>query len=96
MLASDAPGMQMIAAALSIFIGCIVVVPAVEESAPAVIALQPFSDVQAERLSVVKQGLEKAYSLKVETLPVKPLPKAACGARKLNPQFGLALPALNC
>jgi archaemetzincin len=52
-------------------------VMAAAEPAPAVIALQPFDDVQAERLSVVKQGLEKAYSLKVETLPVKPLPKAA-------------------
>jgi len=47
------------------------------EPAPAVIALQPLGEVKAERLLVVKLGLEKAYGLEVETLPAKPLPKAA-------------------
>jgi len=47
------------------------------EPAPVVIALQPLGEVKAERLSVVRQGLEKAYGLKLETLSVKPLPKAA-------------------
>ena len=58
------------------FIGCIGLVFATE-STPAVIALQPLGDVKAERLLVVKQGLEKAYGLKVETLPAKLLPKSA-------------------
>jgi uncharacterized membrane protein len=68
--------MKRLAAAFPIFIGFIVMVRAAEP-APAVIALQPLGDVKAARLAVVKQGLERAYSLKVATLPVKPLPKAA-------------------
>ena len=62
-------------------IPCLVIVLAnmvsATEPTPAVIALQPLGDVKAERLLVVKQGLEKAYGLKVETLPAKLLPKAA-------------------
>ena len=68
--------MKRLVAAFSIFIGCIGLIAATEP-ALAVIALQPLGDVKAERLLVVNHGLEKAYGLKVETLPVKPLPKAA-------------------
>ncbi len=72
--------MKWLAAAFLIFIGCIGLVFATE-STPAVIALQPLGDAKAERLLVVKQGLEKAYGLKVETLPAKLLPKSACVMR---------------
>jgi hypothetical protein len=48
---------------------------AATEPTPAVIALQHLGYVKAERLLVVKQGLEKAYGLKVETLPAMLLPK---------------------
>jgi|GEM_PF-2279881 len=75
-VASDALVMKRLAEAFPIFIGCIVMARAAEPT-PAVIALQPLGEVKVERLSVVKQGLEKAYGLKVTTLPAKPLPKAA-------------------
>lgn len=47
------------------------------EPEPAVIAVQPLGEVRAERLAVVRQGLEKAFGQKVATLPVMALPKAA-------------------
>ncbi len=68
--------MEQLAAAFFLIIGGIVPVLAAEPATP-VVALQPYGDVKAERLLVVKQGLENAYGLKVETLPAKQLPKAA-------------------
>lgn len=44
---------------------------------PAAIAIQPLGKVSAERLAVVKAGLEKSYGLRVELLASRPLPKEA-------------------
>ncbi len=41
------------------------------------IAIQPLGALKAERLEVVKMGLEKSFGLKVEILAEKPLPKEA-------------------
>jgi len=42
-----------------------------------VIAIQPLDSVKAERLEVVKKGLEEAFGLKVDLLTEKPLAKDA-------------------
>lgn len=47
-----------------------------EETAP-VIAVQPLGPVKAERLAVVKQGLEQAFGVTVELRKSIPLPKSA-------------------
>jgi archaemetzincin len=44
---------------------------------PATIAIQPLGEVRAERLEVVRKGLETAYAIKIVVLPTKPLPKEA-------------------
>ncbi|MCW1883660.1 matrixin family metalloprotease [Luteolibacter flavescens] len=44
---------------------------------PATIAVQPLGGVKAERLAVVKQGLEKAFGVTVVLLENRPLPKSA-------------------
>lgn len=41
------------------------------------IAIQPLGPVKAERIEVVKKGLEKSFGLKVEILAEKPLPQEA-------------------
>jgi archaemetzincin len=47
------------------------------EEKPAVIAVQPLGPVNAERLAVVKQGLEQAFGVTVEVRKSSPLPKSA-------------------
>lgn len=48
------------------------------ESPPRIlIAIQPLDNVKAERLEVVKQGLEESFGLKVDILTEKPPAKAA-------------------
>jgi archaemetzincin len=47
------------------------------EAPPLVIAVQPLDLVKKERLDCMKKGLEKAYGLPVEILPVLPLPPEA-------------------
>jgi archaemetzincin len=42
-----------------------------------VIAIQPLGPVSAERLAMVKKGLETAYGVEAEILETKPLPKEA-------------------
>jgi archaemetzincin len=41
------------------------------------IAIQPLDSVTAERLEIVKKGLEEAFGWKVEILAARPLPKEA-------------------
>lgn len=48
-----------------------------EGPAAVTIAVQPLDAVKAERLAVVKKGLEEAFGLKVELLASRPLPKEA-------------------
>ncbi|MEK7952053.1 hypothetical protein [Luteolibacter soli] len=48
-----------------------------EEEKPAPIALQPLGGVKAERIEVVKRGLEEAFGVKVILLGNRPLPKSA-------------------
>ncbi|MCW1921025.1 hypothetical protein OKA05_00570 [Luteolibacter arcticus] len=48
-----------------------------EEEKPAMIALQPLGPVKAERIAVVKRGLEEAFGVKVALLENRPLPKSA-------------------
>lgn len=47
------------------------------ESRPAFIAVQPLGPVTAERLTIVKQGLEQAYGVPVQVMKTQPLPKSA-------------------
>lgn len=44
---------------------------------PAEIALQPYGEVPAARIEVVRKGLEAAFGAKVAALPARPLPKEA-------------------
>jgi archaemetzincin len=44
---------------------------------PAAIAVQPLGPVKAERLAIVKQGLEQAFGVAVEVRKSIPLPKSA-------------------
>lgn len=48
-----------------------------QEEAPAAIAIQPLGGVKAERIEVVKRGLEDAFGVKVILLENRPLPKSA-------------------
>lgn len=48
-----------------------------EAEKPAVIAVQPLGKVTAERLQVVKNGLEQAYGVSVELMKAAPLPQSA-------------------
>ncbi|RYD55256.1 MAG: hypothetical protein EOP83_21715 [Verrucomicrobiaceae bacterium] len=48
-----------------------------EKEDPALIALQPLGGVKAERIEVVKHGLEDAFGVKVIVLENRPLPKSA-------------------
>jgi archaemetzincin len=48
-----------------------------EEEKPAAIALQPLGGVKAERIEVVKRGLEEAFGVRVILLENRPLPKSA-------------------
>ena len=48
-----------------------------QEEKPAAIALQPLGGVKAERIEVVKRGLEDAFGVKVVLLESRPLPKSA-------------------
>jgi archaemetzincin len=48
-----------------------------EEEKPAPIALQPLGGVKAERIDVVKRGLEEAFGVEVVLLENRPLPKSA-------------------
>jgi archaemetzincin len=50
---------------------------AAEDAKPSVIAVQPLGPVKAERLAVVKQGLEQAFGVTVEVRKSSPLPKSA-------------------
>ncbi len=50
---------------------------AAAQERPAVIAVQPLGPVKAERLAVVKQGLEEAFGVAVEVRKASPLPKSA-------------------
>ena len=50
---------------------------AAAEEKPAAIAVQPFGPVKAERLAVVKQGLEQAFGVVVEVRKSIPLPRSA-------------------
>lgn len=50
---------------------------AAAEEKPAAIAVQPLGPVKAERLAVVKQGLEQAFGVAVEVRKSIPLPKSA-------------------
>ena len=50
---------------------------AAEDEKSAVIAVQPLGPVKAERLAVVKQGLEQAFGVTVELRKASPLPKSA-------------------
>lgn len=47
------------------------------EEKPAPIALQPLGGVKAERIDVVKRGLEQAFGVTVILLENRPLPKSA-------------------
>ena len=49
---------------------------AAEEKAAAV-AVQPYGEVPADRIEVVRKGLETAFGKGVAVLPARPLPKAA-------------------
>ena len=44
---------------------------------PAEIALQPYGEVPAARIEVVRKGLEAAFGAKVAMLPARPVPKEA-------------------
>jgi archaemetzincin len=50
---------------------------AAEEEKQAPIALQPLGGVKAERIDVVKRGLEQAFGVTVILLESRPLPKSA-------------------
>lgn len=50
---------------------------AAAEEPPAPIALQPLGGVKAERIEVVKRGLEQAFGVAVILLENRPLPKSA-------------------
>jgi archaemetzincin len=50
---------------------------AADEEKPAPIALQPLGGVKAERIEVVKRGLEEAFGVKVVLLGNRPLSKSA-------------------
>jgi archaemetzincin len=50
---------------------------AAEDAKPAAIAVQPLGPVQAERLALVKQGLEQAFGVTVDVRKSIPLPKSA-------------------
>jgi archaemetzincin len=47
------------------------------EETPAEIAIQPLGGVKAERIEVMKRGLEEAFGVKVVLLENRPLPKSA-------------------
>lgn len=54
------------------------ILPAVaDEKKAAFIVVQPLGPVEAERLAVVRQGLEEAFGVTVEVRESRPLPKSA-------------------
>jgi len=62
---------------MRIFIAILTILTASPLHSAVTIAIQPLGAVKAERLDVVKQGLEKSFGMKVEILAEKPLPQEA-------------------
>lgn len=67
----------MILRALLLPLSAVALSVAAAEEKPAVIAVQALGPVKAERLAVVKQGLEQAFGVTVELRKTIPLPKSA-------------------
>lgn len=62
---------------------------------PAFIAVQPLGPVTAERLTIVKKGLEQAYGITVEIKKTQPLPKSAWYAPRARYRADKLLDHLN-